>query len=262
MKRLLPLCVCIALSGNLPHSAHAAMAVIDSAAVAKAGEQLNQMKEQFEKLNEMKKQLDEQLKTIGEFGKITLPTTNVQKLANQLKKDMQCLVPNWKELMPELKFEEQHFSICDKSQFYRDSLWVDPVKVGGKSVITDPTTGAKKTTFDWMEMEAARQKVKQLREAITYDAVTNGLGQADMAIKNTEKNSETIDDLQASIENAKTEREQLQSIAQGMAVNARLLNQQTQLLAQLLKVTSSYVTQATVPIDKREQITPEGEQEQ
>lgn len=227
----------------------ATMATLDAAAVAKAVEQLNALKEQIEVVNDVRDTIDEQLKTIGEFGKITLPIFNTIKMGNQLKKDMQCLMPDWKQLMPELNFDEQSFSICDKSSFYRDSLFVDPIKIGGESVFGDPTKKGAHST-DWRKWEAERQKVTNRRFAVLHDTVTNGLGQADMVTQNTEVNSKSIDDLQASVDSAQTEQDRLQTIAQGEVINARIGNQRNQILGQLLKVASAFVLEAGIPLEK------------
>lgn len=237
--------------------AHAAMTVNDPALIAKAAEQFNKMQEQLEKLNEMKQSLDDQIEAIGKLGKITLPILNAAKMGNQLKKDMQCLMPNFEELIPELNLDEQNFSICDKSRFYRDNLWVDPIKVGGESVFGNPTTGEggwsdpdQPSAHDYQRWEEARNKVKKVREAIIYDAVSNGLAQGDKGLENTKDNSEAIDDLQGSVDAAETEQQRLATIAQGQVVIARISNQRNQILSQLLKVASAFVMEAGVPLER------------
>ncbi|NVK20558.1 MAG: hypothetical protein HWE30_17840 [Methylocystaceae bacterium] len=259
-SRLKTILLASVISLSFTHSSEAAWPVTDATAIAKAVEQHNELKKQFEELKELKDNAEKELKALGEFGKITIPTFNAKAIGNQLKKDLQCLKPDLKDLMPELKTEEQMFSVCDKSRFYKDNMWVDPLKVGGKSVITDPTIGAERTEVDWNELEKQRQKVRQWRDNLSYDATTKGLGQADIALNNINKNSDAIDDLQATAENAEDNRQQLAAIAQGLVVNARVNNQNAKIMAQLLKVMSSYVMQATVPIDKRQTGEAEGDQ--
>jgi DNA repair exonuclease SbcCD ATPase subunit len=236
----------------MPHHAHAAWPVTDATAIAKATEQLNAMKEQLDKLNEMKEQVDEQIKAIGKYGKIALPIINAAKMGNQLKKDMQCLMPDWKELIPELKLEEQMFSICDRSQFYRDNLWVDPVKVGGEPVVdgsgwSDPNA-PKKT--DWQAINKARNKVKNFRQGIIFDATSKGLAQGDQANETVEQTAGAIEDLQAALDSATDQNSRLAAIGQGQVVVATAQNQTNQLLAQLLKVMSAFVMEAGIPLER------------
>lgn len=243
---LLAATLCLSFS----NPSFATMAVLDSAAVAKAVEQLNALKEQLDVVNDMKDKIDEQIKTIGEYGKITLPLFNIAKIGNQLKKDMQCLKPNFKDLMPELKFEDQMFSICDSSRFYRDNLWVDPIKINGEPVFDTEGREIPRSQSSWGDLDTARETVRQRRQNIVQKSVSDGLGQADIANDTTEKTGAAIDDLQASVDGAKTEQDRLAVIAQGHVINARIGNQTNQLLAQLLKVTSAYVMEATVPIER------------
>jgi len=265
VKSCLKTAVIISVLSISSISAQAAMTVNDPALIAKAAEQFNKMQEQLQKLNEMKRTLNDQIEAIGKLGKITLPIINIAKLGNQLKKDMQCLMPNFKELIPELKLEEHHFSICDKSRFYRDNLWIDPIKVGGESVFGNPTTGEggwsdpdQTSAHDYRLWEAARNRVKKVRQAIIQDAVSNGLAQGDKGLENSKDNSEAIDDLQSSVDAAETEQQRLATIAQGQVVMARISNQRNQLLSQLLKVSSAFVMEAGIPLENYSMPASEG----
>lgn len=221
--------------------------VTDAQAIVKATEQLNRMKEQLDKLNEMKKQIDEQIKIIGSYGKITLPIINIANMGNQLKKDMQCLKPDWEELIPGINFEEQKFSLCDRSRFYRDNLWVDPVKVGGESVFGVP---GQSSAIDHIKWQKERQRVRMVRQAVLHESVTNAMAQADKAIENTKENSEAIDDLQGMVDGAQTDQDRQAAIAQGQVVLARIGNQRNQTLAQLLKVAAAFAMEAGIPLER------------
>jgi len=267
----------------------AGMAVTDATAIAKATEQLNKMKEQLDKLNEVKKQIDEQLKTIGSYGKLTLPFFNTLKMANQLKRDAQCLMPDWKQLIPSLNFEDVGFSLCDRSSFYRNSLWVDPIKINGRPVI-DPKTGEIKNPGnlgdDWSQIPGGpggstwsdpdlgwgkfpdntashesirryrenlsrrQEEVEHLRQTIYEDAISNALAIADKEAADSESRSKDIDDAQQQTADAKDQREQLASIGQSNIQIARLLNKLNQNLTVLTKVQAAYALKAGVPINK------------
>lgn len=279
------------------NAAHAQQAVIDNSNLAKAKEALSTAKEHLDTINDVRDQIDEQLKTIGSYGKLTLPIFDTLNMANQLKKDAQCLMPNWKQLIPSLNFEEVGFSLCDRSSFYRSNLWVDPVKIGGRPVI-DPETGEIQNPgdldgdwssipggtggSDWSNPDAGwgnfpdrtaqheairryrenlarrQREVKVLRQNIYQDAVTNALAQADKEAADSERRSKDIDDVQQQTADATNQREQLASIGQSNVQIARMLNKQNQILGALLKVQAAYALKAGVSLDKMPDLAKEG----
>ncbi|WP_135078579.1 hypothetical protein [Terasakiella sp. SH-1] len=288
---------CGIVTTTMISTAHAQMAVQDNAVLAKTIEGLSTAKEHLDTVNEVRDQIDEQLKRVGKYGKLTLPIFNTLNMANQLKRDAQCLMPDWKQLIPSLNFEEVGFSLCDRSSFYRNNLWVDPAKIGGRPII-DPVTGEIKNPGDlggdwstipgggtswgdpstgwgnfpdknaqhesirrYRENLARRQaEVKELRQNIYQDAVTNALAQADKEAADSERRSQDIDDVQQQTADSADQPEQLASIGQSNVQIARMINKQNQILAALLKVQAAYALKAGVPINEIPQIAQQGQE--
>ncbi|WP_417798694.1 hypothetical protein [Terasakiella pusilla] len=277
---------CAIVATSFTNESHAQMAVQDNAVLAKAIEGLSTAKEHLNTINDVRDNINEQLRIIGSYGKLTLPIFDTLNMANQLKKDAQCLMPNWKQLIPSLNFEEVGFSLCDRSAFYSDSLWVDPLKINGRPVI-DPKTGNiqnpgsiqwddpsigwgnfpnKKAEQDAIlkyrkHLAQRQQEVKTLRQNIYKNAVTNALAQADKEAEDSERRSKDIDDVQRQTADATNQREQLASIGQSNVQIARMLNKQNQILGALLKVQAAYALKAGVSLDTMPDLAKEGLEE-
>ena len=228
----------------------AAMSVHDPANLAKSSEIFNQAKEQFQELQEVRKTTDEQFKAIGALGRITLPMVNATSLARQLKNDMQCLMPDFKKLMPSLTFEDVNLSICDRSAYYMNALWFDPDEVVEK--FEERTRDAQKilTRAQFQEMSKAREQVRLRRQENLVETLSKGLAQADQALENSKKNSDAIDDLEASASDAEDAQTRMAVTAQTSVIQARIANQQLQLMAQQLRVMSAIALEAGVPIER------------
>jgi hypothetical protein len=219
------------------------MAVIDTSALASMAKQISALKEQImvlwkqleaatqilSTLTEVRDAIQEQIDAIGELGEILLPLFNIAKIAEQLKSDAQCLMPDYSKLMPGAEFEDFQFdSICSARAAYDKLLWLDPKEAKNKS---------------WEEQKEMRITVQVRRRKLLRQIATDGLANADVAISATvDDQGPAVDDLERAARAAKNMNTRLQVIAEGQVLVARQLATQNQLLAQMLKVQSAQLT--------------------
>ncbi|MBF0250851.1 MAG: hypothetical protein HQL35_09520, partial [Alphaproteobacteria bacterium] len=200
-------------------TAWAAMAVIDTAAIAKLTDQLNKAVEQIKQLTDVNKKLQDQIDAVGKAGQIVLPNFNSTRIASQIKQDLECLKPDLSKLMPLIEFEDVNWnSVCQAGTAYRQTLWLDPDKP------------IKAGNFDDLNKQA--KAVKNRRERVLSQATESGLALADIAAKDVEKTLHAADELESQVKAAKDERAHIATIAQGQVLLARSMAQQNQILAQ------------------------------
>lgn len=219
-----------------PGVAWAAMAVIDSAAIAKLGDQLTKLQQQIEVMTGIKDRVQQQIDAVGRMGQISLPSINISKLASQIKRDAQCLKPDLSKLMPGVSFDDVSMgSICDTAPVYEQTLWIDPDKINAMP--------------NWQDRERARHVVERRREAVLKDSVTKGMAMADQWIAQSEDENRATEELASAAAAAKTTQDRQQVTAQGQVLIARALAKQNQILAQQLRVQSAFAAAAGVPIE-------------
>ena len=228
----------------------AAMSVYDQASLAKASEIFNKTKEQIEEIQGVRKTVDEQFRAIGALGRITLPMVNAGKLARQLKNDVQCLLPDFKNLMPNIGFEDVNFSICDRSAHYMNALWLDPATVADTFKKRAGTAKQIMTRQQFRDLSRARETVRRNRQENLVQTLSKGLAQADKALENSRENSAAIDDLEASAEEAQDAQTRMAVTSMTGIIQARIQNQQLQIMAQQLRVMSAIAIEAGVPIER------------
>lgn len=219
-----------------PGVAWAAMAVIDSSAIAKLTNQLSKMQEQIQVLTGISDRVQKQIDAVGKMGKISLPILNAAKLASQIQRDVQCLKPDLSKLMPGIDLEDMDInSVCEGAPVYEQTLWVDPEKINKMP--------------NWSDREDSRRQVERRRQAVLKDAVTKGMAQADVSTKDVEQTNRAANELESSVASATTSNDRLQTIAQGQVLIVRALAQQNQILAQQLKVQSATTMAIGVPVE-------------
>lgn len=260
-QRLRTAVLTLSLVVAVPSIGYAAMAVVDTGAIAQLAQQMNKLQEQVDQLRQQTEWLDtlstqvqDQINAIGEMGQLTLPTLNLQKLTGQVMRDAQCLKPDFEKLMPGLSADALDFdSICGGSHAYEKALWFDP---------NDPESWALPDGMEWNASAnadekwrmrgRARQIVEARRRAVAKDAASKGLAQADLASGETaETNQKATEELEAATLAATTQQDRLAVIAQGQVLSNRQLVQQNQLLAQLLKVQSAMLMEMSTPAGER-----------
>lgn len=214
-------------------ASHAAMAVTDAVTNVKTSATVSELAKHTAELGEMKDQLTKQIDAIGQMGKITIPSLNIKTLANRLKKDAQCLIPDFEKLMPSLDMEDVTFnSLCSSRDFYRNNLMTNPEDLKNLS------------PKEWNEIAATQKK---RREALFVDTVTNAIGQADQNIESAADMNQAADELQSAINGAQTQNARLAAIGQGQVALIRGSAQTNQLLAALLKLHATFYMEAGLP---------------
>ncbi|MGK2742631.1 hypothetical protein ACSHT0_17300 [Tepidicaulis sp. LMO-SS28] len=265
-QRLRTAALTLSLVVAVPSIGYAAMAVVDTGAIAQLAQQMNKLQEQVDQLRQQTEWLDtlsdqvqDQINAIGEMGQLTLPTLNLQKLTGQVMRDAQCLKPDFEKLMPGLSADALDFdSICGGSHAYEKALWFDP---------NDPESWPEGIAWEedgtseekWANRAAARAVIEARRRAVTKDAASKGMAQADKAATDTaELNQKASEELEAATRAAQTQQDRLAVVAQGQVLTNRQLVQQNQLLAQLLKVQSTMLMEMSLSSTERGALQEEG----
>ena len=107
-----------------PSPAFAAMAVTDAGAIAKLGQQINELRKQMQELVRIKQEAEAAARALGDAGSVILPAVDLARLGYQLRRDMACLTPNLEGVMPTVEFEEIDLDdICSRRDFYRKTLF-------------------------------------------------------------------------------------------------------------------------------------------
>lgn len=233
--------------------AQATYAVLDSTAVGKAVEQIKEMKAQLatqlEQLTQLKQSVsflseisgfvNDVSDAIGSVSNISLPIPNINKMAAQIKSDFRCLTPDgpgWGINFTDLNLA----SICETSHRYRDALFIGQDKLA---------------QMPFNEQAAARHLAQARRRALLADTAIRGMAQADVQLDQARKLNEAADDLQSSLNSARTMQDREHIQAQALILQARGTASQNQILAQMLKLQAAgeimsglspdFVTEAT-----------------
>lgn len=208
------------------------MTVIDIKGLTEAKLQLAELKKQVEaakeQLDTLKSVQDEVTKTmesIGEVGNISVPSVNFTKMSGQIMSDMNCLVPDYKSLMPNVNFDDVSLgSICQRGDAYKKGLTLSTEEMRKGS---------------WQEKSAKQKQVRANRERVIGKATTKGMAHADSAQEAAVEALKAAQEYKSAGSSAQTVNARLQVLIE---VNVAQLAQQAQtnqLLAQLLKVQSA-----------------------
>ena len=243
------------LATNLVPPTQAAMAVIDVKGIGEMQKQLANMKEQLGTLKsqldtakeslsvvtdqlkavqEVKGIADETLSSIGEIGNLSIPSLNFQSLASSVAGDMACLIPDYKQLMPSVKFDEVDFgSICERGNAYKSGLVATPDSL---------------TEGSWEEKASIQKSVHENRIATITDATVKGLAQSDEAHETAVKTLETAQEYKSAGQSAATMQDRLQVLIELEVAQLVATAQTNQILAQMLKIQASDALNNGVPV--------------
>lgn len=240
-------------------AAQAAMAVFDSAAVAKAIEQLKELKAQLatemEQLAELKQQVsflneitgfvNDLSDSVGDIISISLPIPNILQMAAQINSDMRCLMPDgmsWGIELSDLNLA----SICETSSKYRDALFVNDDELSSEAFV---------------KSEEAWAKINERRTALLEDTAVRALAQGDVQLQQASEINEAADQLQDDLAGAKTVQDRLHVTAQAQILHARAMASQNQILAQQLRLMAIAEIKKGLPPSKVKEITGEEDEE-
>jgi hypothetical protein len=152
-------------------------------------EQITALTDQLKVVTEARDYASQTKAAIGELTSITVPFLNPQKLGKQFKKDLQCVIPDFSNIRPELNLDDQMFSICDRSEYYDKALFADTsmVKIG------------KGDKTPWQHIETIRTNAQRARKAVFKDALLQGLSRADQDIENSQTFQSSLTELDATL---------------------------------------------------------------
>lgn len=236
------------------------MAVIDSTAIAKLGEQLSALKRQYEALSEqigwlntMSAQLHDQIDAIGRAGRITIPNVDLERMGQRLLRDAECLTPDLSKLMPGVSLDDLTFaSICEGRHAYETTLWFDPAaarKRAEAEIAKDEAVSRDaRDRAVWEAVRLDREAIEDRRERLARDTAATGMAKAALAATQGSLEARAaIGELADAGDAALNGSERLAVIIQGLEVESRLAAENNQLLAQLLKVQSTMLLMMTLP---------------
>ena len=209
--------------------------------VALLQEKLDKATEQLQRVNEISQAAQSTIDAIGNAASITLPSINLNKIASQLKKDMQCLMPDLDGLMPSINFQELEFgSICEASNAYQSSLFAE---------WSDKEESENGESFTRNEIIERQDAVRDRRQALLQDVVVKGLGQGDIGNQASTELLEATEELKQSAEAADTMNKRLAVLIQGQIMQTQATAQTNQLLSQLVKIQAMTAMQIGLPLD-------------
>ena len=103
--------------------------------------------------------------------------------------------------------------------------------------------------MSWSEQSEERARVAKNREAYTSDTVARAMAQGDLSQRTAEETGKIADQLQNSLDNAETLQDRLAVSAQIGIAQLRATAQQTQILAQMLKLQAGVALEFSVNSD-------------
>lgn len=232
-------------------AAQAAMAVVDTTALAQWSERISGLKKQIETavesmriltlmndgINTVSKFMQEQADTLGRIGKIQLPFLNTAKLAVRLQKDIKCLQTDLTNIMPRIDFDDLDFgSICDSRASYQELFWVDQTKV------------RKNGRLDYKTLQKLRDRATIRRNALAKTTSAAGLAAAHIASTQAATIAATaIDELERNVREAKTIQDRLGAIAQGIILQNRQAAQLNTMTAEILRIQATQLMLESSP---------------
>jgi hypothetical protein len=227
-------------------AAYANYPVIDQAAIAKITEQIKQMSKDFanqiDQLSQLKASvgfLNEVSSAIGKAANITIPITSSENMASQLRSNLRCLMPkgsSWGIDTDELDFG----SICNGTNTYRKAFFISD----------EPTEGSSGGKLTFEELDARRKEVDRRREAYLADTTMRSMAMSDVQLKQAEETNKAAQELKSAADAAVTEQDRLAVLLNIQITQLRSQAQQTELLAQMLKLQTAMAMNAGLTKEK------------
>ncbi|MCK5295648.1 MAG: hypothetical protein KAJ75_02045, partial [Alphaproteobacteria bacterium] len=182
-------------------------------------EQISKITEQISIIDDVRQINKEMTDIMGEVASIKLPITSLKDLESQLRDDASCLIPQ----MPNfgVSFDDIDSSICDRTKVYHKAFFTDKKEM---------------ETMSWKQQMEKRTETRTNIEKFVSDTVTRSLAQTDIQKKTVEQQGKVADQLQKTLDRAKTLQDRAAVSAQVQIAQLRATANQTQLLAQMLKL--------------------------
>ena len=136
-----------------------------------------------------------------------------------MRNDASCLLPQAPDFG--VSFTDIDTSVCDRTKVYHKAFFTD------KKAMKD---------LSWKQQLEKRNKTSRNIEKFTSDTVTRSLALTDVQKKTIEEQGKAADQLQKSLNKAKTLQDRAAVSAQVQIAQLRATANQTQLLNQMLKL--------------------------
>ncbi len=234
-------------------TAYATYPVIDASAIAKLSEQLNQAAKDFanqlEQLAQLKQSvgfLNELQSAVGSAANITVPITSSENMASQLRSNLRCLMPKgtgWGIDTEEVDFG----SICNGSRTYGKAFFISGER---------EEDGSGSGPLSYEELDARRREVDRRRHAFLADTTVRSLAMSDVQLKQAEETNKAAQELKTAADAAVTEQDRLAVLLNIQVTQLRSQAQQTEILAQMLKLHTAMALNAGLT---KEEIEEAGE---
>lgn len=236
-------------------TAYATYPVIDAASIAKLSEQLNQAAKDFanqlEQLEQLKQSvgfLNELQSAVGSAANITVPITSSENMAGQLRSNLRCLMPKgtgWGIDTDELDIG----SICNASRSYGKAFFISNER-------EEDSSGSGPLSYE--ELDQRRREVERRRHAFLADTTMRSLAMGDVQLKQAEETNKAAQELKTAADAAVTEQDRLAVLLNIQVTQLRSQAQQTELLAQMLKLQTAMALNAGLTKEEIEETETAG----
>lgn len=217
-------CLLIGLMVGGAGLVYAVSPVIDVKGIAETGKLLSAMLEQLGVLKDMRNKAQDTIDTIGEYTQIPVTVLNLDKIQRQLKRDLECLTPDYSKLFPALVETEYNWtSICYGARGYRDVLFVQP----------DDEEFKERTLEQQREIY---EEIDALRLNLIIDTALKATSQGDVGVEGAKELNEAASELSKALETSKTLNARIALVVEGQIAQIRGIAQTNMLLAQGLKL--------------------------
>ena len=222
--RYAPLLGMIALAATFAADASATQPVFDGEAVAKTIDLINETKKLAGNVVEVRDAIDEQIAATGLPTVLRLPSLDIGKIRTRLSRDLNCLLPDVKNLLPRIKFENVDYgSICNIRENYQKALSFNPHGDAAQGMSS-------------RQRAKRRALIRSRRDETLDEAALGSLAAGTVGLESAKDMDAAADALGAAGTAATNINERLAVMNQGIVLMVRAQSQTNALLAQTLRL--------------------------